>query len=257
MVRYFLELAYDGTNYHGWQIQPNAASVQATINDALHKALRRQVYIIGAGRTDTGVHASYYVAHFETDEPIEDVGFVLHRLNVILPPDVAVYSLQSVAPDLHSRFSAQKRTYKYYLSTRKIPFTRNYCYRPNFKLDFALMNEAASHLLSYHDFTSFARLHADTATNECTVTRAEWTQTGCDEWVFTISANRFLRNMVRAIVGTLIDVGRGRLTVGDFVTIIEAKNRCKASTSAPAQALFLHDIEYPEGFGFVPQKRPQ
>ncbi len=255
-MRYFLELSYDGTNYHGWQVQPNAPSVQEKINDALLKLFRLpEVYIVGAGRTDTGVHAEYFVAHFDLPHPIDDLDLALFKFNAILPPDIAVHSLQPVDDKLHSRFSARSRTYYYRICTRKEPMMRHMTFRPIFALDFDLMNQAAALLLRHTDFTSFSRLHTQTKTNDCTVTRALWQQTSPYEWRFEISANRFLRNMVRAIVGTLFDVGRGKITVDDFERIIVAHERAKASSSAAPQGLSLVDIEYPAGHGFVPQAR--
>ncbi len=256
MPRYFLELTYDGTNYHGWQVQPNADSVQARMNDALLKLFRLpEVYIVGAGRTDTGVHAEYFVAHFDLPHEIDDAERTLFKFNAILPPDIAVHSIQKVDDKLHSRFSARSRTYYYRLTMKKSPMMRHLTYRPLFPLDFDRMNEAAAKMLNYTDFTSFSRLHTQTKTNDCNIVRAEWRQTGCDEWTFEIKANRFLRNMVRAVVGTLFDVGRGKLSVADFQAIIEAKERASAGMSAAPQGLSLVDIEYPEGMGFVPMAR--
>ena len=206
MQRYFIYLAYDGTNYHGWQIQPNGISVQECLMKALSTFLRREIEVIGAGRTDAGVHASLMVAHFDSDE----------------------------------------RTYKYYVTTSKYPFNRQYRWRLYNQLNYERMNEAARILFEYNDFTSFSKLHTDVKTNICHITHAEWTQEEDATWVFTIRADRFLRNMVRAIVGTLIEVGRGKLTVEGFRRIIEQQDRCKAGTSAPGQALFLVNVEYPE-----------
>ncbi len=251
MYRYFIEMAYDGTNYHGWQIQPNAASVQQEINNALLKLFRQpEVYVVGAGRTDTGVHADYFVAHFDLAEPIDDVPRALFKFNAILPADISVYSLQLVDDKLHSRFSALSRTYHYRITTHKNPMTRLYSFRPFFPLDFERMNQAAESMLHYTDFTSFSRLHTQVKTNDCNVTCAHWIATGDDTWCFEIRANRFLRNMVRATVGTLFDVGRGKISVDDFRHIIEAKDRALASASAAPQGLSLVDIAYPEGRGF-------
>ena len=209
MNRYFIYLAYDGTNYHGWQIQPNGDSVQETLNRALRTFLRNEsIEVVGAGRTDAGVHARLMVAH--------------------------------------ARFDATYRTYKYYITTRKDPFARHYSWRLFQKLDIEKMNEAAAVLFDYIDFTSFSKLHTDVKTNNCKIMHAEWTQCGEDEWVFTIQADRFLRNMVRAVVGTLVEVGRGKLSVDGFRKVIEDKNRCSAGTSVPAHALFLVDIGYPD-----------
>lgn len=249
MPRYFIELSYDGTAYHGWQLQPNAISVQEVINNALHILIRDEVVsVVGAGRTDTGVHAEYFVAHFDVANRISDEERMLFKLNAILPPDVAVHSLQEVDPQLHARFSAKSRTYYYRVALRKQPFGRNVAYQPIFPLDFCAMNRAAAILTEYTDFTSFSRLHTDTKTNDCTMMKAEWLQTDEWNWTFVIKANRFLRNMVRAIVGTLFDVGRGKISEADFRRIIEEKNRCRAGSSAPPQGLSLVDIEYPEGF---------
>lgn len=256
MQRYFIEMAYDGTNYHGWQVQPNAVSVQELMNDALGKIFRQPketTYIVGAGRTDTGVHSDYFVAHFDLPEAVspDDVEHILFKFNAILPSDISVFSMQPVDEKMHARFSALSRTYHYRLSLRKIPNLRLTHFNPYFVPDFNKMNEAAKLLLEYTDFTSFARLHADTKTNDCFVTKAEWNEVSPGIWIFEIKANRFLRNMVRAVVGTLLEVGRGKMTIEQFRAIIEAKDRCKASSSAEARGLTLIDIEYPEGKGFV------
>lgn len=244
MHRYFLEMAYKGTRFHGWQVQPNAISVQEVVDDALEKALREKVHIVGAGRTDTGVHASYFVAHFDLMEAIADAEQFISKINRILHDDVVIYSIQEVSLEAHSRFSAISRSYNYYLKLSKTPFNTDLCYRPYVQLDFDIMNEAAKLLLEYTDFTSFSKLHTDTKTNNCNVSEAKWERSG-ECMVFTIKADRFLRNMVRAIVGTLIDVGRRKLSVEDFKCIIEAKNRSNAGSSAQPQALFLTDIVYP------------
>lgn len=254
MQRYFIYLAYDGSHYHGWQIQPNGSSVQECLMKALSTFLRRDVEVVGAGRTDAGVHASLMVAHFdyeeknaETDEDVLlDADLVADKLNRILPPDISVYRVCRVRPDAHARFDATARTYKYYVTTVKSPFNRQYRCRVYGSLDYERMNEAARTLFDYTDFTSFSKLHTDAKTNNCQVTHAEWTQVDEVTWVFTIRADRFLRNMVRAIVGTLLEVGRGKMTVDGFRRVIEQQNRCKAGTSVPGQALFLVDVEYPE-----------
>lgn len=252
MPRYFVEMAYDGMEYHGWQIQPNAASIQAEMNAALLKIFRNQeVYIVGAGRTDTGVHADYFVAHFDVAEEIDDIRHCLFKFNSILPPDIAVYSLQKVDDKLHSRFSAVSRTYHYRLSMKKNPMVRAYTFKPIFALDFDLMNIAAEQLLTRTDFTSFSRLHSNAKTNICNIDHAYWFENQKDMWTFEIKANRFLRNMVRAIVGTLFDVGRRKITIEQFAGIIDRKDRGAAGSSAAACGLSLVDIEYPEGRGFV------
>ncbi|MCD8475122.1 MAG: tRNA pseudouridine(38-40) synthase TruA [Bacteroides graminisolvens] len=244
--RYFIYLAYDGTNYHGWQIQPNGISVQECLMKALATFLRREIEVIGAGRTDAGVHATLMVAHFDFEGDALDVELVADKLNRLLPPDISVYQVRRVKSDAHARFDATARTYKYYITTSKNPFNRQYRCRIHGNLDFKRMNEAAQELFGYSDFTSFSKLHTDVRTNICSITMAEWTQVDEVTWVFTIRADRFLRNMVRAIVGTLLEVGRGKMTVRDFKQVIELQDRGKAGTSAPGQALFLVNVEYPE-----------
>lgn len=247
MQRYFIYLAYDGANYHGWQIQPNGCSVQECLMKALSTFLRQEIDVVGAGRTDAGVHASLMVAHFDYEELL-DTATVTEKLNRLLPPDISVYKVRLVNPEAHARFGATARTYKYYVTTAKFPFNRQYRWRLYCQLDYDRMNEAAQTLLEYIDFTSFSKVHTDAKTNICHITHAEWTKVEEEDttWVFTIRADRFLRNMVRAIVGTLIEVGRGKLSVEDFRKVIENQNRCKAGTSAPGQALFLVNVEYPE-----------
>lgn len=244
MHRYFIYLTYDGTRYHGWQIQPNGCSVQQTLMEALATFLRRPVEVVGAGRTDAGVHARLMVAHFDSSESL-DAAAVTDKLNRLLPPDIAVYRVCEVRDGAHARFSATSRTYKYYVTTRKAPFTRQYAWRLFHPLDFARMNEAAATLFDYVDFTSFSKVHTDVKTNNCRIMEARWEQTADDEWVFTIRADRFLRNMVRAVVGTLVEVGRGKLSVEGFRRVIEQKDRCCAGSSVPGHALFLVDITYP------------
>ena len=244
-MRYFIYLSYDGTNYHGWQIQPNGDSVQETLMKALATFLRQEVEVIGAGRTDAGVHARLMAAHFDFERELDGVQ-VTDKLNRLLPPDIAVYKVCRVKEDAHARFDATYRTYKYYVTTRKDPFSRNYAWRLFNSLDFEKMNAAARTLFDYTDFTSFSKLHTDVKTNNCKIMHAEWTQVGETEWVFTIQADRFLRNMVRAVVGTLVEVGRGKMTIGDFKKVIENKDRCKAGSSVPGHALFLVDVGYPE-----------
>ena len=245
MQRYFIYLAYDGTAYHGWQIQPNGDSVQECLMRALATLMRREVEVIGAGRTDAGVHASLMVAHFDSDEPL-DTAFFTDKLNRLLPSDISVYRLRAVKPDAHARFDATARMYKYYVTTAKSPFNRQYRCRLFQTPDFERMNEAARGLFNYTDFTSFSKLHTDVKTNNCRIMHAAWTQIDDVTWVFTIQADRFLRNMVRAVVGTLLEVGRGKLTVEGFRRVIEQKDRCKAGTSVPGNALFLVDVTYPE-----------
>ena len=252
MFRYALELAYNGTNYHGWQVQPNAITIQEIVNQSITKLLRTDTYVVGAGRTDAGVHASYLVAHFEVEKSIDDTELFLFKINNILPYDIVVYSLQLTDGMFHSRFSAISRTYHYNLTLKKNPFRRYEAYKPVYSLNFEEMNLAAQLLFDYIDFTSFSRAHSDTKTNNCKIMYAKWIQISEHEWQFVIRADRFLRNMVRAIVGTLLDVGRGKITLDDFRNVIEAKDRNRAGASAPAHGLFLMDVEYPEDELFKP-----
>ncbi len=248
--RYFLQLSYKGTNYHGWQIQPNAISVQEVMEKSLSTLLREDIKVVGAGRTDTGVHASFFVLHFDSEnENIHPRNFV-YKLNSFLPNDIAARKLWKVKNSVHARFDALSRTYKYFISIEKDPFATETTYKFTQKLDVARMNEAAACLFDYMDYTSFSRLHTDVKTNICKIMLAEWTQEE-SQLIFTIKADRFLRNMVRAVVGTILEVGRGKLNVAGFRKIIEAKDRSLAGASAPAEGLFLVDIEYPEEINFV------
>ena len=242
-MRRFIQLSYDGAAYHGWQKQPNARSVQQTLQEALSTLLQTDIEVVGAGRTDAGVSARMMVAHFETSKACDNEQLV-YKLNKLLPHDIAVQRIWEVPDEMHARFSATSRTYHYYIHTRKDPFVRQYSWLVTFPRDFARMNEAASRLSDFEDFTSFSKVNTDTKTNLCNVTEARWTQEGENTWRFTITANRFLRNMVRAIVGTLIEVGRGRMTVDEFCQVIEQKNRCSAGDSVPGHALFLVDVSY-------------
>ena len=242
-MRYFVTFSYNGCRYHGWQIQPNGDSVQARLQWALSLLLRCDIIVTGAGRTDAGVHARMMVAHFDYDTEI-DGPQLAYRLNKILPYDIAVSKVERVADDLHARFSATSRMYRYYLHTAKNPFLSNTSYLTHYPLNFNKMNEAAKVLLEYEDFGAFCKSHADVKTTLCHVTTAEWHQTGPTTWYFEIRANRFLRNMVRAVVGTLVDVGRGRVSLDDFRKVIEGKKRTEAGESMPAHALFLEDITY-------------
>ena len=243
MMRYFIDLSFDGTNYHGWQIQPNGMSVQERLQQALSTLLRTPIEVTGAGRTDAGVHARQMIAHFDMAQPV-DAPQLAYKLNRILPRDISVQAVYEVSDDMHARFSAVSRTYHYYIHTRKDPYLRHYSCEMHYALDFDAMNRAASLLLEYDDFAAFCKAHTDVKTTLCRVTRAEWVQTSDHEWYFVITANRFLRNMVRAVTGTLIDVGRGRITLDDFRRIIESRRRTDAGESMPPQALFLEKIEY-------------
>ncbi len=244
--RYFIQCSYKGTNYHGWQIQPNAVSVQEVLEDALTTILREKISVMGAGRTDTGVHASFFILHFDSDNSEIDSEKMVYKLNSFLPPDIAIQKIWKVDDEMHARFSALSRTYKYFISTEKNPFQTETTYKYLKPLDIDKMNAAAKVLSDYEDFTSFSRLHTDVKTNNCKIFQAEWKQEN-HQLIFTIKADRFLRNMVRAIVGTLLEVGQGKLSVDEFTKIIESKNRGSAGASAPAQGLFLVDIEYSEG----------
>lgn len=275
-MRYFIFLQYDGTAYHGWQTQPDAVSVQETIEQKLSLLLRRELFIVGAGRTDAGVHSRHMAAHFEYDgfDEIAGVtysyeedeasgerkvsGYVINnrqaldeklrtltfKLNGLLPPDISIDQIVPVKAGAHARFTANSRTYKYYITTQKCPFDRYYSTRLYFDLDVEKMNEACQKLFLYRDFTSFAKLHTDVKTNICKIMEAHWEKEG-PHYIFTIKADRFLRNMVRAIVGTMIQVGKGKISVEEFCRIIERQNRCQAGDSVPAQALFLEDVGYP------------
>lgn len=247
MPRYFLKLSYNGANYHGWQLQENSNTVQAEVEKALSTLLGNKIDVTGAGRTDTGVHAREYFAHFDIKEKLEkkNNADLIYRMNAILPDDISVHDIIPVTDDAHARFSAISRTYKYYISRSKNPFARENSWNIFGKLDVKRMHEATKILLEYNDFTSFAKLHSDVKTNNCKITKAEW-KNEKELLVFTITADRFLRNMVRAIVGTLIDVGKGKISVDDFRKIIEAKNRGDAGYSVPAKGLFLEKIKYPE-----------
>lgn len=244
MPRYFLHLAYNGADYHGWQSQPNAVTVQETVEKALSRVLRRQVAIVGAGRTDTGVNARSMYAHFDVDNEIADPQRLISALNSLVGRDIAIYGIRRVADDAHARFDAVARTYKYFVTTRKSPFDYRFAWNPPYRLDVDAMNAAASRLADYIDFTSFSKLHTDVATNNCRIYEARWTAES-DRLTFTIKADRFLRNMVRAIVGTLVDVGRGKTSVDEFCRIIERKDRCAAGASVPGNALFLWQVDYP------------
>ncbi len=242
-MRYFVTLSYDGTRYHGWQIQPNGDSIQERLQGALSTLLRAEISVTGAGRTDAGVHARMMVAHFDYEEAL-DGQQLCYKLNRLLPYDIAVQKVEQVADDLHARFSATSRTYHYYIHTVKDPFSRAYSCELHYPLDFKKMNEAAAMLLNYEDFGAFCKSGADVKTTLCQVTAAEWHQTSPSTWYFEITANRFLRNMVRAVVGTLVDVGRGRLSLEEFQKVIEGKRRTEAGESMPGNALFLEDIKY-------------
>lgn len=243
--RFFLHLAFDGTNYCGWQRQLNGISVQGTLENQLGILLKHPVIVTGCGRTDTGVHAANFYAHFDTKELSSGKQKRLcEALNHTLPPNIVIYDILPVREEAHARYSALWRTYRYYVSTRKDPFHTSYRWFRFHLPDIEKMNQAAAFLLGTDDFTSFAKLHSNNTNNLCKVTEARWEKHG-HELVFTITANRFLRNMVRAIVGTLWDVGRGRFTVEEFQRLIANKNRSQVGASVPASGLFLENVEYP------------
>jgi tRNA pseudouridine38-40 synthase len=243
-------MAYDGTVYCGWQIQPNELTVQQVVEHALTTMLRQEISVTGAGRTDTGVHASYYMAHFDVEDSspfspdLDPAGAQFaFKLNRFLPPDIVVYRVFVVPADMHARFSAIYRTYHYHISTIKPLYTRNYCHHVYGPLDLEAIRDCCALLLNTKDFTSFAKLHTDVKTNHCKVMQAEWKEVD-QGYLFEIKADRFLRNMVRSLTGTLLDVGQGKLTVQEFKDLVEAKDRNKAGQSAPARGLFLVDIGY-------------
>jgi tRNA pseudouridine38-40 synthase len=243
--RYFIELAYKGTSFHGWQIQPNAVSVQDCLEKALSVIAREIIDVTGAGRTDTGVHARYFVAHFDSVKTNLDHPDFVHKLNSFLDKDIVIFHISKVFPEAHARFDAVSRTYQYSINLRKDPFTIETSWLFFRQPDLEKMNEASQILFEYSDFTSFSKLHTDVKTNNCKIYQAEWTQAGT-EIVFTVKADRFLRNMVRALVGTILEVGIGKINLEEFRAIIGRKDRGAAGLSVPAHGLFLTDVEYPE-----------
>ncbi|QVY65092.1 tRNA pseudouridine(38-40) synthase TruA [Polaribacter sp. Q13] len=241
-MRYFIELSYNGKIYHGWQIQPDVISVQEKLNKAVSTILQEKIEVVGAGRTDTGVHASQMFAHFDIEKELK--GDIPHKLNSLLPMDIVVYNVFSVDDEMHARFGALSRSYEYKIWLGRNPFLLDFSWQIHSQdLNIDLMNDAAKLLLEYTDFQTFSKVKTDVYTYNCDVTEAVWKQNG-KELVFYITANRFLRNMVRAIVGTLVDVGLGKITKDDFRKIIESKNRGNAGLSVPAKGLFLTNIKY-------------
>ncbi len=241
-MRYFIKFSYNGTKYHGWQIQPNAISVQEVLNKALSTILNSNIESMGAGRTDAGVHAQEMFAHFDLDKII-DVENSIHKLNSFLPKDIVVFDILKVHDEAHARFDAKKRTYEYHINTFKNAFLNEQSWYYNQKLDLDLMNQACEILLKHTDFQAFSKVHTDVNTFDCKIYEAFWTKQN-NQIIFTISADRFLRNMVRAIVGTLVYVGLKKITLQDFNQIIISKNRNNAGFSVPAHGLFLTKIEY-------------
>lgn len=241
-MRYFIKLAYKGTNYHGWQYQPNATSVQENLNKALQVILNSEINIMGAGRTDTGVHAKEMYAHFDFETPI-NIQTLIHKLNSFLPKDIVIYDIIPVHNEAHARFDASKRTYEYHINTFKDAFLEDKSWYYHHDLDIDLMNEASKILFNDIDFQCFSKVNTDVNTFECTIFEAYWKQEN-NTIIFTISANRFLRNMVRAIVGTLVNIGLHKISLDDFNEIIKSKNRDNAGFSVPAHGLYLTKIEY-------------
>lgn len=240
-MRYFIHIAYDGTKYSGWQKQPNAITVQEVIEKALGTILRQEVQITGAGRTDAGVHARDMVAHVDI-EKVVDAERLKRNMNSLLPPDIAINSIEKVNNDVHARFDAKSRMYEYHITTVKDPFLKGKACTIYYPIDLELMNKAASELLGTHDFQCFSKVHTDVSNYYCTITKAEFHASG-NEIVFTIEANRFLRGMVRAVVGTLIDIGAGRKKIDDVKRIIESKDRCMAGQAMAAEGLvFIHAL---------------
>jgi len=242
-LRYFTELAFKGTNYHGWQIQSNALSVQEVFNAALSTVLRHQIETLGSGRTDTGVHARQLFAHFDSETALLPADLVT-SLNSLLPQDISVIRVFEVSPKAHARFDATSREYEYHVHFSKDPFYHGLSTRINYKPNFEQMNEAAALLPGSGDFSSFSKSRTQVKTNWCTIEFARWEEHG-NQWVFRIKANRFLRNMVRAIVGTLLEVGKGELSVSGFLEVIQSANRTRAGMSVPAEGLYLCRVEYP------------
>jgi tRNA pseudouridine38-40 synthase len=242
-MRFFIELSYKGTNYHGWQVQPNANTVQAEINKALSTLLNSKIEVMGAGRTDTGVHAKQMYAHFDYNISF-DVPKLIMKLNSFLPNDIAIHAIFEVDDEVSSRFDAISRTYEYHIVQHKSPFTPD-AYYLHKKLDVDAMNLACKHLLGKQDFSSFSKANTQTFTNNCNVIFAKWEWEN-DELIFSIKSDRFLRNMVRAIVGTLLEVSIGKIKADDVKEIIKAKDRGEAGASVPGNALFLVEVEYPK-----------
>lgn len=245
MPRYFAEIAYNGKKYHGWQLQENAVSVQEKINQALELYLRQNIETMGCGRTDTGVNAKQFYLHFNTENNILDFKIFVYKLNKILPNDIVIYNLYEVTNEAHARFDATSRTYEYFITKNKNVFNNlNYYYTNSINVD--LINLALQELYNYQDFSCFSKSNTQVYTNNCKITYAKLQQLNESDFVFTITADRFLRNMVRAIVGTLLEIGREKITIQNFKEIIESKNRSNAGFSVPSDGLFLSKIEYPK-----------
>ncbi len=243
-MRYFVYLKYNGAPYNGWQRQVDAPTIQECLERALSTLLRTEIEVVGAGRTDTGVNASYYVAHFDAPSLTMSEEQTVYKLNAILGRDIAVTLIRQVTDDAHARFGAKMREYQYFIDPTKNPFTQYFSWQCHYKLDVEEMNRAAEKLLKYEDFTSFAKLNSNNKSNICHISYARWDILEDGRLRFTIRADRFLRNMVRAIVGTLVDVGRGRYTPEQFGDIVESRELSRSSGGAPPQGLFLSDVKY-------------
>ncbi|WP_405205430.1 tRNA pseudouridine(38-40) synthase TruA [Aquimarina sp. LLG6339-5] len=243
-MRYFLELSYNGTPYHGWQRQPNAISVQEVLENSLSLLLKSKIDIVGAGRTDAGVHAKQIMAHFDSEDELDVVQF-RYKLNSLLPKEIAIEEVSLVSDDAHARFDAISRSYEYFVTLYKDPFSIDSAYYLKKELDIDLMNEAAKLLLNYTSFKCFSKSKTDVKTYNCTITHAVW-EINDNKLIFKISANRFLRNMVRAIVGTLIEIGEHKLDLEDLKKIIKSENRSEAGYSVPAHGLYLTEVQYPK-----------
>lgn len=245
MQRYFIELAYKGTDFHGWQYQPNGISVQQVLEETLTKRLSRPTYVVGSGRTDAGVHASQQFAHFETDGELPEIDLLIYSLNNMLPDGIAIYNIFPVGPTDHARFSATARYYQYHICRQKSPFEthQTYIFRPTLAVE--VMNEAAATLLRYSNFRSFSKVRTEVNHYHCRMMRSEWAWQG-NHLVYHVKADRFLYGMVRCLVGTMLEVGQGRMTVAEFDAIIQAEDRTRAGRAAPPNGLFLTEVSYPE-----------
>jgi tRNA pseudouridine38-40 synthase len=249
MARYFLTLSYNGKNYNGWQKQDNTPNtIEQVLEEKMAMLLKESVELVGCGRTDTGVNAKNYIAHFDShcNDLIENKHHYIYKFNTVLPPDISIQNIQKMTDDAHARFHASNRTYYYFIHQAKNPFIENFSSYVFGDLDVDVMNKAAESLFEYSDFTSFSKLHGQTKTNHCKIVNAKWQKLNDTEWRFTITADRFLRGMVRAIVGTLLLVGKNKITISEFRKIIENKDRSKAGNNAPPHALFLTGISYPK-----------
>ncbi|MDA3865937.1 MAG: tRNA pseudouridine(38-40) synthase TruA [Salinivirgaceae bacterium] len=254
-MRYFISIGYDGTHYHGWQIQPNAITVQEIVNDAISKIAREKVNVVGCGRTDTGVHASFFALHVDIQTEISTIGKFLYHLNAVLPSDVVAYDMVAVPDDLHARFSARWREYHYYFATRHQPFLHRFSMRLVKNPDLELLNQAARVVLENTDFASFCKSHSANKTNICNVVASEWYMQN-DLLVYRVKADRFLRNMVRALTGTMLEIGMGKRTPGSFQAVFDSQNRSAAGMSVDPHGLFLTGVWYPEPVFSQSQRKP-